>query len=93
MLDVAMLSPRFPFKGIIPPKKSKCSLAKIVARVNWGTAPNRTFEAVFYTVSSLFAIDRLAAIGTKITSSSAVAAHRLTGIKPTPVAAFGYFSV
>ena len=46
MLDVAMLSPRFPFKGIIPPKRNKCSLAKNAARVNWGTAANRTFEAV-----------------------------------------------
>jgi len=62
MLDVAMLSPRFPFKSIIPPKENKCSLAKNAARVNWGAAANRTFEAVFHTVSSLFAIDRLAAI-------------------------------
>jgi hypothetical protein len=63
MLDVAMLSPRFPFKGIVPPKKNESSLAELAAKVNWGTAANRTFEAVFHAVSSFFSIDRLADIG------------------------------
>ncbi len=93
MLDVAMSSPRFPFKGIIPPKKNWCILTGIAAKVNRRSAANCAFEAIFQAVSSFFTINRLAAIGAKIASSSAVAAHRLTGIKPTPVAAFGYFSV
>jgi len=66
MLDVAILSPRFPFKGIAPLMKNKCSLTKIAARVNWGAAANCTFEAVFQAVSSFFTIDRLAAIGEKM---------------------------
>ena len=66
MLDVTMLSPRFPFKGIIPQKKNESSLAELAAKVNWGTAANRTFEAVFQAVSSFFAICRLAAIDVKM---------------------------
>ena len=62
MLDVAMLSPRFPFKGIVPTKKNKYSLAKTAAKVNRGAAANCVFEAVFQAVSSFFVIDRLAAI-------------------------------
>jgi hypothetical protein len=60
------LSPRFPFKGIIPPQKNKCSLTKIAAKVNRGAAANCAFEAVFQAVSSFFTIDRLAAIGEKM---------------------------
>ena len=54
MLDVAILSPRFPLKGITPPKKNKFSLTKIAARVNRGAAANCTFETVFQAVSSFF---------------------------------------
>ena len=38
------------------------------------------FEAVFQTVSSFFAIDRLAAIGEKMNILSAEATHLLTGL-------------
>ena len=63
MLDVAMLLPRFPFKGIVPPKKNESSLAELAAKVNRGAMVNCAFEAIFQPVSSLFTTDRLAAIG------------------------------
>ncbi len=66
MLDVAILSPRFPFKGIIPPKENESSLAELAAKVNWGATENCAFEAVFQTILSFFTIDRLAAIGEKM---------------------------
>jgi hypothetical protein len=53
-------------QGHSTPKKNKCSLAKIAARVNWGAAANCAFEAVFQAVSSFFTIARLAAIGEKM---------------------------
>jgi len=61
MLDVAILSPRFPLKGKTPPKKNKFSLTKIAARVNRGAAAYCAFETVFQAVSSFFTIDRLGA--------------------------------